>query len=151
MKASEIRVGGVYLMKVSGTVQRVRVDAITERETYRTSSIGRRTGFRTIYECTNLATRRKCQARSPSKFRKEVKPAPGPWGPRPKRCGNEASWTTNWSNRKSYTARRGKSLMEIIDNIYDSLPQEHKDRAEQMYPEIKQTPNNTVSTPDFGG
>lgn len=66
MKAKEVKVGDVVLMKVSGAVQRVRIDAI--RETF---GMGK---SKTVYDCTNLATGRKCSARSPSKFRGIVTP-----------------------------------------------------------------------------
>lgn len=83
MKASEIRVGGVYLMRVSGKLVRVRVDDIDEHLGYNSQSLygpPRRVRARTIYHCINLATGRKCSARSPQKFRAEVKPTPGPQG-----------------------------------------------------------------------
>jgi len=58
MKAREIQVGGRYVMKVSGKLTTVRVDAI--RENYK---------GRTVYDVTNLATGRRTMARSAAKFR----------------------------------------------------------------------------------
>lgn len=66
MKASEIKVGGIYLMKVSGTVQKVRVESIDRRPCYG------RMKERTVYACKNLATGRDCVAKSASKFRSEA-------------------------------------------------------------------------------
>lgn len=61
MKASEIRVGGVYIAKVSNKLTRVRVDAIRE------------TGWSIrcvwAYDVTNLTTGRKTTFRSAAKFR----------------------------------------------------------------------------------
>lgn len=67
MKANEIRVGGVYIAKVSGKLTKVRVDAIRETS----GRMGR--GERTVYGVTNLATKRTTSFRSAAKFRKEVK------------------------------------------------------------------------------
>ena len=69
MKQNEIRVGGKYKMKVSGTVQTVRVDRIEERTNYKGRTM-------VSYVCTNLATGRECMAHSAAKFR-VAEPAPG--------------------------------------------------------------------------
>ena len=68
MKASEIKVGCVYLAKVSGKLTNVRVDAI--KEVY--SSRARGT-WRDWYTVTNLATGRRTTFRSPQKFRGAVR------------------------------------------------------------------------------
>ena len=57
MKASEVKIGGTYLMKVSGEVVPVEVIAIAP---------GR-------YTCVNMRTGRVCRARCASKFRRAVK------------------------------------------------------------------------------
>lgn len=67
MTKNEIKVGGKYLMKVSGNVVPVRVDEI------RTHSGGMYRNDRTTYYCTNLRTRRDCEAHSAAKFRGEYK------------------------------------------------------------------------------
>lgn len=63
MKGSEIREGGVYLVKVSGKVQKVVV-----RHAFRrlgTNGIG----ARTQWSCENLATGRTVTVRSAQRFR----------------------------------------------------------------------------------
>jgi hypothetical protein len=75
MKASQISVGGTYLMKVSGNIVPVRVDRITEQD-YPSPRFGDRCSI--TYYCTNLKTRRPCKARSASKFRGEVKQGSDP-------------------------------------------------------------------------
>lgn len=67
MKKSEIRVGGVYLAKVSDKITRVRVDQIRECGGFDKS--------RQMYDVTNLTTGRKTTFRSAAKFRSEVKQA----------------------------------------------------------------------------
>lgn len=73
MKKSEIKVGGLYLAKVSGQLTTVRVDAIRERE--RAGSLtdknGRIKPGITVYDVTNLRTGRKTMFRSAAKFRCE--------------------------------------------------------------------------------
>lgn len=64
MKKSEVKVGHHYLMKVSGNVVTVRVDAIREVSGYGAIS-GR---SKTVCDCTNTATGRKCSG-SPAKLR----------------------------------------------------------------------------------
>lgn len=64
MKASEIKVGGVYVAKVSGKLTKVRVDAI--RVTQRLK------GQYPAYDVTNLATGRKTTFRSAQKFRSKA-------------------------------------------------------------------------------
>lgn len=65
MKKSEVRVGGVYLAKVSGKLTKVRVDS-----THYTNQRGDRGTL--VYHVTNLTTNRKTQFRSAAKFRQEV-------------------------------------------------------------------------------
>ena len=69
MKGNDIKVGGVYTAKVSGTVQRVRVAAAVERfgppPDYRA---------RDTWQCVNLATGRAVLVRSAQRFRAEVPP-----------------------------------------------------------------------------
>ena len=57
MKASEVKIGGTYLMKVSGDVVPVEVIGIAPGH----------------YTCVNKRTGRVCRARSPQKFRRAVK------------------------------------------------------------------------------
>lgn len=80
MKKHEIKVGGVYLMKVSGVVTKVRVDAIREVEGRSYGAYSGRSTIKskTVYDCTNLRTGKSCRAESAQKFRGEVKPTPGP-------------------------------------------------------------------------
>ncbi len=68
MKASEIKVGGLYEAKISDRVVTVRVDAIRKRGT--ASRVGREV---TVYDVTNLTTGRKTTFRSAAKFRGVVK------------------------------------------------------------------------------
>lgn len=65
MLAKDIRVGGVYVAKVSNKLTKVRVDRIADQ----TSFNGRACKF---YKCTNLATGREVTFRSAAKFRSEV-------------------------------------------------------------------------------
>ena len=65
MKASEIKVGGIYLAKVSNKLTRVRVDGVRKRGDWMKRDV-------TEYDVTNLATGRKTTFRSAAKFRKEV-------------------------------------------------------------------------------
>lgn len=68
MRKNEIRVGGLYLAKISNNIVTVRVDSIREAEP---------TQFKraeTVYGVTNLKTGRKVTFRSAAKFRAEVKP-----------------------------------------------------------------------------
>jgi len=60
MKKDEIKVGGHYLAKVSGSITTVRVDGIRETTTTKTM---------TVYDVTNLATGRRTTFRSAAKFR----------------------------------------------------------------------------------
>lgn len=73
MKSKEINVGGHYLAKVSGQLQTVRVDAIREVFSGRSP---RTSQMRTIFDCTNVRTRRRITVRSPQRFR-----APAPAEP----------------------------------------------------------------------
>ena len=66
MKKAEIRVGGHYRAKVSGTITTVRVDTIRERAGYSGKN-------QTVYDVTNLKTGRKTTFRSAAKFRSERK------------------------------------------------------------------------------
>ena len=65
MKKDEIRVGGLYLAKVSGNVVTVRVDTIRISGPYFAGG-GREV---TVYDVTNLSTGRKTTFRSAAKFR----------------------------------------------------------------------------------
>lgn len=73
MKASEIKIGGVYVAKVSNRLTDVRVDEIREvpgvRRSYGLGLASRITRDRTVYHVTNLATGRKTTFRSAAKFR----------------------------------------------------------------------------------
>lgn len=62
MKKADIKIGGHYLMKVSGSVVPVRVDTVREISSFQ----GR---VQTVYDCTNLKTGRSCKAHSAAKFR----------------------------------------------------------------------------------
>ena len=66
MKASEIKVGGLYRATVSGKHVTVRVDAIDNAPT---RSAARKTGVKAMYRVTNLATGRKTTFKSAAKFR----------------------------------------------------------------------------------
>lgn len=73
MKASEIKVGGVYKAKVSNKIVDVRVDSI-EEGCVGSYVVGRPKAKRkTFYYVTNLSTNRKTTFRSAAKFRSEVK------------------------------------------------------------------------------
>ncbi len=79
MKKNEIRVGGLYLAKVSGNLTTVRVDAICDVEEVRgwRNSTGRLRKAVNRYDVTNLKTGRKTTFRSAAKFRSEVNPNGG--------------------------------------------------------------------------
>ena len=62
MKASEIEVGRYYTANVSGVTATVRVDQIREREGYNNS-------YTTVYDVTNMRTRRTMTFRSARRFR----------------------------------------------------------------------------------
>lgn len=66
MKKSEIRVGGIYVAKISGKLVQVRVDAIRDVWTNATNRQG------IAYDVTNLSTSRKTTFRAAAKFRGEV-------------------------------------------------------------------------------
>ncbi len=72
MKKAEIKVGGLYTVKVSGKLTTVRVDAIRETGSYRAHQPHTPT---TLYDVTNLTTGRKTTFRSATKFRGEARPA----------------------------------------------------------------------------
>src|SRR5688572_12870792 len=67
MKANEIKVGGIYKVRIGDPICDVRVDSINKRE----GSDYRKGG--TSYSCTNLRTNRPVHIKSASKFRSEVK------------------------------------------------------------------------------
>ena len=68
MKKSEIKVGGVYVAKVSGKLTRVRVDEIDHITNLRA---GKRVDG-VVYRVTNLITKRQINFRSAMKFRQVV-------------------------------------------------------------------------------
>lgn len=75
MKQNEIKVGGIYIAKVSNKLTRVRVDEIrTYNPTFGkyayTTSLFKKEQLR--YDVTNLTTGRKTTFRSAAKFRGEV-------------------------------------------------------------------------------
>lgn len=75
MRKDQIKVGGHYQAKVNGKLVTVRVDAVRETDTRRTTGVlgNRRTiPSYTFYDVTNLATGRKTTFRSAMKFRAEV-------------------------------------------------------------------------------
>ena len=65
MKKAEIRVGGHYIVKISGRLTTARVDYIAEKYDHNDKLTVR-------YDVTNLATGRKTSFRSAAKFRSEV-------------------------------------------------------------------------------
>jgi len=77
MKANEIEVGQTYVAKVSGNEVPVRVDSIREKS-YTTAARYPATGLvhktRTVYDVTNLKTKRKVTFRSAQKFRRKAVP-----------------------------------------------------------------------------
>ncbi len=75
MKKEEIRVGGRYVMRVSGNLVVVVVDSINVHDgTSYIGSSGRtiRTKAKTTYEVTNTATNRVITVKSASRFRREA-------------------------------------------------------------------------------
>ena len=76
MKKSEIKVGGIYIAKVSGKLTTVRVDAIREVEGFNTgeSYWTKKTNATTLYDVTNLRTGRTTTFRSAAKFRSQAIP-----------------------------------------------------------------------------
>ncbi len=72
MKKSEIVIGGVYLAKVSGKITKVRVDGIREVQKYGNNrDYSGRLKIRdvTVYDVTNLSTKRELTFCSAAKFR----------------------------------------------------------------------------------
>lgn len=68
MLAKEIRVGGVYVAKVSNKLTRVRVTSIDEIRPYLKGKFV----IKTVYRVINLVTGRETTFRSAAKFRSEV-------------------------------------------------------------------------------
>jgi hypothetical protein len=69
MKASEIKIGGVYIAKVSGRLTRVRVDAIRSTDAWRYRGGVPQVRGTTVYDVTNITTQRRLTFRSAAKFR----------------------------------------------------------------------------------
>lgn len=71
MKKAQIKVGGIYVAKVSGKLTRVRVDAIRDVSRQRGYDYAGKLVYvdSQVYDVTNLATGRKTTFRSASKFR----------------------------------------------------------------------------------
>lgn len=65
MLKAQIKVGGIYIAKVSNKLVRVRVDRILNQTRWKSIAA-------TSYACTNLATGREVRFRSAAKFREEV-------------------------------------------------------------------------------
>jgi hypothetical protein len=65
MRAREIKIGGVYLAKVSGRVVPVKVLKVTTRYLHPNR-------WRDQWRCVNTVTGREITVRSPQRFRKEV-------------------------------------------------------------------------------
>ena len=117
MKKTEIKVGGIYTVKVSGKVVPVRVDAIRKVESYRSSGYQRRrdaywNDFKRHYDVTNLSTGRKMTFKSAARFRKEVTENPtraGATNP----ASEAAAIATGVISQESgsYTAQSQPSLM----------------------------------------
>lgn len=80
MKASEIRVGGLYVAKVSNNLTTVRVDGIDKVPSYRMNS--RLSAEKTVYRVTNLKTGRKTTFSSAAKFRRAVVSGESTTGPK---------------------------------------------------------------------
>ena len=73
MKASEIKVGHIYVAKVSGRFVDVRVDAINAVDVPEFHGrSGRGCTVQKRFSVTNLVTGRKLEFRSAAKFRREV-------------------------------------------------------------------------------
>ena len=78
MKKAEIKVGGVYIAKVSGKLTTVRVDAIQTVTKQSRNYLGNATyKDSTAYDVTNLRTGRTTTFRSAAKFRSEAKSGDG--------------------------------------------------------------------------
>ncbi len=65
MKAKDIRIGGIYAMRVSCEVVPVKVNAIQDRYDGKGNLRGK------TYHCTSMKTGRGCKAESAAKFRRE--------------------------------------------------------------------------------
>lgn len=76
MLKSDIKVGGVYMAKVSGRVVPVHVDEIRDVDEVRGmyNITGRARKASTKYDVTNLTTNRKTTFRSAAKFRRTAHP-----------------------------------------------------------------------------
>ena len=73
MKASQIKVGGIYTAKISGRVVKVRVDKIREVAKYARNYSGRfETRDSVVYDVTNLVTNRRTTFATAGKFRSAV-------------------------------------------------------------------------------
>ena len=71
MKANEIKVGHIYVAKVSGKLAVVRVDAV-RRVSQQSRANSLRFNAKNLYDVTNLGTDRKLVFRSAAKFRREA-------------------------------------------------------------------------------
>ena len=68
MKAKQITIGGVYIARVSGRLVPVRVDNIRRVAQFV------RGGLQTVYDVTNLVTKRTTTFRSAQRFRRQETP-----------------------------------------------------------------------------
>lgn len=88
MKRSEVNVGGVYVVRVSGHLCRVRIDR--DRGSKPSTSYGRHDGsrardFHDGWDATNLDSGRAIHVRSAARLRRKTEP------PRCRRCQNCAT------------------------------------------------------------
>lgn len=136
MKAKEIFVGLVYWAKVSGKVTRVRVDAIREvvKRHFSVSQFGvKATRLTTVYDVTNLATRRSTTFHSPTRFRSEATSTA--------KYKSEANAIRSFLKDSSHVNEARQAAREALANSVETTPEVGseawymKRSAEQMLPE----------------
>jgi hypothetical protein len=77
MKATEVEVGQVYVVKISGKLVNVRIDSIEHTDGQK-GTLGRRTiSSKTRYAATNLDSGRQVCIKSAAKLQRKVKTTPG--------------------------------------------------------------------------
>lgn len=121
MHRKDIKKGGLYLAKVNGKVQTVRVDEIADSRKYRSDPYSGRSKLAdtVVYHCTNTATGRKIIFRSAAKFR-SLAPGPNNPGAPPvkadRKKGKRLTPSPQEPPEQESTLDRWESLAVLADN-----------------------------------
>jgi len=116
MKKNEIKEGSHYVAKVSGKLTTVRVDKIRVASSY-----GAAMTAVTVYDVTNLSTKRKTTFRSAQKFRSEARQTPKAptWNPNGGDSRMDIPEPTTYGDRQDSLATK---LRERKDTGVDKAP-----------------------------